>query len=93
MLYLPFLFLCLALLLVSTALISIGSCCIRDARWKAEAIAQQVADLHPVRRFFFPLRFFRSESFVWSIRLAGAGAIFGALILIVYGVRAVSHPM
>jgi peptidoglycan/LPS O-acetylase OafA/YrhL len=86
-------FLCLALVLVAAALISFGLCCVREARWKAEALAEQFADVHPFWRFSFLLRFYRSKSFVWSIRLTGITAILGGLFLIVCGLRAVLHPM
>ena len=83
---------CMVLLPVVAALVTIGSCCIREARWKAEAIADQLTDSHPVSRLFIPLRFFRGENFVWSIRLAGVGAIVAALVIIMSAAYVLSRP-
>jgi len=86
-------FLCIALLLVSTALISFGSYCVREARWKAEAMAEQLADADRFWRLPLLLRFYQSKNFVRSIRLTGIVAIFGGLLVIVCALRLVLHPM
>jgi hypothetical protein len=65
-----------ALLATLTALLFVvGAYHLATARQRAEKFSQQLAGASPLRRLWFPARFYTSKNLLWQFCLAGGIAI------------------
>src|SRR5947209_9014216 len=64
---------------LSSALIAAGAYHLGTARRRAERVSQQLAGASPLRRLWFPARFYTSKNLLWQFHLIGGIAILSGL--------------
>jgi|SRR5712692_6000483 len=57
---------------LSTALIAAGAYHLGTARGRAGRMSQQLTNASPLRRLWFPARFYTGKNLLWQFRLLGA---------------------
>jgi uncharacterized membrane protein HdeD (DUF308 family) len=65
---------------LSAILIIAGAYHLATARRRAERVSQQLAGASPLRRLWFPARFYTSKNLRWQFHLSGGIAILSGLM-------------
>ena len=65
---------------LSVILIIVGAYHLATARSRAERVSQQLAGAPPLRRLWFPARFYTSRNLLWQFHLSGGIAILSGLM-------------